>query len=60
MRASAPDYVPDDVDILHSRMKTTGIIETDFEVGKLKFRMMDVGGQRSERKKWMHWYDAMM
>lgn len=51
---AGPEYVPDNRDILHSRMKTTGIIETDFTVGNLKFRMVDVGGQRSERKKWMH------
>jgi len=47
-------YVPTDDDILRSRSKTTGIIETEFHVGKTHFRMTDVGGQRSERKKWMH------
>eukprot|EP01091_Cochliopodium_minus_P000200 TRINITY_DN10222_c0_g1_i1.p1 TRINITY_DN10222_c0_g1~~TRINITY_DN10222_c0_g1_i1.p1 ORF type:complete len:348 (+),score=119.40 TRINITY_DN10222_c0_g1_i1:132-1175(+) len=47
-------YVPTDDDILRSRSKTTGIIETEFTVGKTIFRMTDVGGQRSERKKWMH------
>jgi GTPase SAR1 family protein len=49
-----PDYIPSDQDVLRSRAKTTGIIETKFEVGELRFRMVDVGGQRSERKKWMH------
>jgi len=49
-----PDYVPTEQDVLRSRAKTTGIIETDFIVEKTKFRMVDVGGQRSERKKWMH------
>jgi len=48
------DYVPDEQDILRSRTKTTGIIETEFTVQKVKFRMVDVGGQRNERKKWMH------
>ena len=51
---TADDYVPDEQDILHSRSKTTGIIETQFTVNKVPFRMVDVGGQRSERKKWMH------
>jgi len=48
------DYVPSEQDVLRSRAKTTGIIETEFIVEKTKFRMVDVGGQRSERKKWMH------
>jgi len=49
-----PDYIPDEQDVLRSRAKTTGIIETEFDVDKMHFRMVDVGGQRSERKKWMH------
>jgi len=48
------DYIPDEQDVLRSRAKTTGIIETEFDVDKIHFRMVDVGGQRSERKKWMH------
>jgi len=53
-RLAAPDYIPTEQDVLRSRAKTTGVIETEFVVGKIKFRMVDVGGQRSERKKWMH------
>jgi len=53
-RISQPDYIPDDQDVLRSRSKTTGIIEMEFEVQGAIFRMVDVGGQRSERKKWMH------
>eukprot|EP01113_Clastostelium_recurvatum_P017644 TRINITY_DN2078_c0_g1_i1.p1 TRINITY_DN2078_c0_g1~~TRINITY_DN2078_c0_g1_i1.p1 ORF type:complete len:353 (-),score=52.60 TRINITY_DN2078_c0_g1_i1:38-1096(-) len=47
-------YVPNEEDILRSRAKTTGIIETEFVVEGVTFKMLDVGGQRSERKKWMH------
>jgi len=43
-----------DDDILRCRMRTTGIVEIDFEIEKSKFKMVDVGGQRSERKKWFH------
>jgi len=50
-RISQVDYVPTEQDVLRSRTKTTGIIETEFEVEKIRFRMVDVGGQRSERKK---------
>jgi GTPase SAR1 family protein len=53
-RIAAKDYVPTEPDVLRSRAKTTGIIETEFVVEKTKFRLVDVGGQRSERKKWMH------
>jgi len=47
-------YVPSEQDILRSRAKTTGIVETDFETKDMRFKMVDVGGQRSERKKWIH------
>lgn len=51
---SAEDYVPKDEDVLRVRAKTTGIVETAFVIRKKRFRMVDVGGQRNERKKWMH------
>ncbi|KAG0207857.1 hypothetical protein BGX28_001006 [Mortierella sp. GBA30] len=44
------DYVPDDQDILRCRAKSTGIMETT---------MFDVGGQRSERKKWIHCFEGV-
>jgi len=48
------NYVPTEQDVLHTRVKTTGIIETAFEYKSLHFTLIDVGGQRSERKKWIH------
>jgi len=56
-RIFAPDYIPDDQDILRSRLKTTGITEAEFNLGSLTYRMFDVGGQRSERKKWIHCFE---
>jgi len=56
-RLFAKDYIPTDQDILRSRLKTTGITETVFELGTLTYRMFDVGGQRSERKKWIHCFE---
>ncbi|KAK9473671.1 guanine nucleotide binding protein, alpha subunit [Dipodascopsis tothii] len=50
-------YVPNDQDVLRSRVKTTGITETTFIIGDLTYRMFDVGGQRSERKKWIHCFE---
>jgi len=53
-RIMQPNYLPSEQDVLRSRAKTTGIIETEFDAHGLKFKLVDVGGQRSERKKWMH------
>lgn len=54
---SKSDYWPSDQDILHCRIKTTGINETVFHMDDCKYRMFDVGGQRSERKKWIHCFE---
>ena len=37
-RLLKPDYVPDEQDVLRSRVQTTGIIETSFRVDKLVYR----------------------
>lgn len=58
-RLFTPGWLPDNQDMLHSRLRTTGITETLFELGQLNFRMMDVGGQRSERKKWIHCFEGV-
>lgn len=49
--------MPTDQDLLRSRLRTTGITETIFDLGQLTYRMFDVGGQRSERKKWIHCFE---
>ncbi|XP_076880034.1 guanine nucleotide binding protein (G protein), alpha activating activity polypeptide O, b [Brachyhypopomus gauderio] len=56
-RIGAPDFLPTEQDILRSRVKTTGIVETHFTFKNLNFRLFDVGGQRSERKKWIHCFE---
>jgi len=53
-RIAQADYLPTEQDVLRARAKTTGITETQFEVDETRFKMVDVGGQRSERKKWIH------
>lgn len=54
-----PEYMPTDQDILRSRVKTTGVTETLFQIGDINYRMFDVGGQRSERKKWINCFDGV-
>ncbi|CAO3587552.1 unnamed protein product [Absidia cylindrospora] len=58
-RLGQADYVPDVQDVLRARSKTTGITETRFTMGQLSIHMFDVGGQRSERKKWIHCFEAV-
>jgi len=53
-RLATANYIPSEQDVIRCRAKTTGIIETEFEIENVHFRLVDVGGQRSERKKWMH------
>ncbi|KAG0333546.1 guanine nucleotide-binding protein subunit alpha, partial [Podila humilis] len=56
-RIAKSSYTPTDQDVLRSRVKTTGITETRFVIGDLTYMMFDVGGQRSERKKWIHCFE---
>jgi guanine nucleotide-binding protein subunit alpha len=56
-RIFARSYVPTNQDILRSRRKTVGITEETFDIGRHTYRMFDVGGQRSERRKWIHCFE---
>ncbi len=37
-RLSAPDYIPNEADVLRARTKTTGIYETRFTMGQLSIQ----------------------
>lgn len=54
-----PNYVCTDEDILRGRIKTTGITENEFNIKNAKFKVLDAGGQRSERKKWIHSFEGI-
>ncbi len=56
-RLSQASYVPTPQDVLRARVRTTGIIETSFRFKGLIYRVFDVGGQRSERRKWIQCFD---
>ncbi|XP_042905576.1 guanine nucleotide-binding protein G(i) subunit alpha [Parasteatoda tepidariorum] len=58
-RISQSNYIPSQQDVLRTRVKTTGIVETHFTFKDLHFKMFDVGGQRSERKKWIHCFEGV-
>ncbi|RXM33329.1 Guanine nucleotide-binding protein G(q) subunit alpha [Acipenser ruthenus] len=56
-RIAEPNYLPTQQDVLRVRVPTTGIIEYPFDLQSVIFRMVDVGGQRSERRKWIHCFE---
>ena len=58
-RFAQEDYSPTNQDILRARVRSTGIEEATFVFEDLEFRLFDVGGQRSERRKWIHCFDCV-
>jgi len=60
-------FDPSEEDCVMARIRTTGIVVTNLkqklvreskhEPEYLDFEVVDVGGQRNERKKWMHCFD---
>ncbi|XP_037332306.2 guanine nucleotide-binding protein G(o) subunit alpha-like isoform X2 [Pungitius pungitius] len=58
-RIIAPKYVPTETDVLRVRVRTCGIIETQFQLNEMIFRLYDVGGQRGERRKWLRCFDCV-
>merc|ERR1711892_683817 len=61
-RVTADDFIPTDEDILLSRKQTSGIIEYQFTLdmsSNFSFRLIDVGGQRGERRKWAHVFESV-
>ncbi|KAA3670891.1 guanine nucleotide-binding protein G(i) subunit alpha [Paragonimus westermani] len=58
-RLSDSSYVPSEQDVIRTRVKTTGIIEAHFSFKGLDIKMFDVGGQQTERKKWIHCFEGV-
>jgi len=56
-RISKDDYVPTHEDILRARVRSTGIEEAQFCFESLTLTVVDVGGQRAERRKWIHCFN---
>jgi len=44
---------------LRARIRSTGIDEAKFAFDNIAFTMVDVGGQRSERRKWIHCFEGI-
>ncbi|MED6257515.1 Guanine nucleotide-binding protein subunit alpha-13 [Ataeniobius toweri] len=59
MKGPMPEYLPSQQDILLARKPTKGIHEYNFEIKNVPFKMVDVGGQRSERRRWFECFDSV-
>jgi guanine nucleotide-binding protein G(i) subunit alpha len=53
-------WIPSADDCVRSRVRTSGVIKEEIEIDGLRFLIYDVGGQRAERRKWLHMFDAVM
>merc|ERR1712063_235614 len=56
-RIADESYVPEVEDVLHARARTIGIKEIVFTSGEYSWKLIDVGGQRNERTKWIHCFE---
>lgn len=52
-------YIPSVDDILRMRIETTGILEQQFDFHGYTINMVDVGGQTTERRKWIHCFEKV-
>jgi len=58
-RIGGADYLPTPDDILRARLRTSGIVERVFRMNHVDFKFLDVGGQRNERRKWIHCFEGV-
>ncbi|KAJ7083886.1 guanine nucleotide binding protein, alpha subunit [Mycena epipterygia] len=58
-RIAAPTYVPSEEDIIRVSTNSTAITETRLWTRALSICIIDVSGQRSERKKWIHYFESV-
>jgi len=56
-RIASPSFKPTTQDILLARVKTTQVVMERYRIDGIEFEMYDVGGQRSERRKWLDCFD---
>ncbi|KAJ7459356.1 G-protein alpha subunit-domain-containing protein [Mycena latifolia] len=56
-RIFSPSYVPTLQDILHLWVRTSGVTETTLNLNGIEMSVVDVGGAKSERRKWIHTFN---
>lgn len=58
-RIASKSFSPSEEDMLHARKQTRKVQELEFKVKNRKFVLIDVGGQRIERRKWINYFDEV-
>jgi guanine nucleotide-binding protein G(i) subunit alpha len=56
-RIGCGGYCPTKEDVLRCRVKTSGMTEFSFSIDDYRFKVIDVGGQRNERRRWIHCFE---
>uniref|UniRef100_A0A1I7UAN4 G-protein alpha subunit n=1 Tax=Caenorhabditis tropicalis TaxID=1561998 RepID=A0A1I7UAN4_9PELO len=58
-RIAVANYIPTTEDLIHMRQTTLGVHEISFDFTKHTIRLIDVGGQKTERRKWIHFFEGV-
>ena len=58
-RLASRDYTPTDQDIIRCRHPTFSILEYPFDLDDVTYNIVDVGGQRPERRKWLFCFEGV-
>jgi len=58
-RIASKTFRPAQQDVLLARVKTTQVVMERYRIDGIDFEMYDVGGQRSERRKWIDCFDSV-
>jgi signal recognition particle receptor subunit beta len=55
----SPTFKPNNQDILNARLKTKMMSTETYLIDGVYFELYDIGGQRSERRKWSDCFEAV-
>lgn len=58
-RLASVEYKPTTQDVLIARVRTTQVVMEKYRIDGIDFEMYDVGGQRSERRKWIDCFEGV-
>eukprot|EP01083_Nonionella_stella_P278324 946471_1 len=50
-------FLPTTEQVLRTRIRTSSIVEANFDIEGQNFQVLDVGGLRTERQKWIHCFE---
>ncbi|KAF7319596.1 G-protein alpha subunit [Mycena chlorophos] len=57
LRIAAPGYVPTQDDVLRARVSNAQTTEMTFAMTRYTFKVVDIGGQPTESRKWLHYFE---